>query len=140
MVSRIYCRPNYLRNYLVRNLFNDTYSPVYTTNNVVNQRQPAVNISEHDENFLLELAVPGISKKELNISVDGNTLRIESNLDEGNKENFGKLFTGTFKKEYLLPENVNKDNIKASFKNGILSVHIPKEIPQKSPAIDVKIS
>ena len=93
---------------------------------------PAVNIKENQENFELELFVPGRSKDELIIEIDDSILTISSETKEEKeetKENFTwREFTlSSFKRAFTLPETVATDKIEASYNEGILKFNLPKK-------------
>ena len=92
---------------------------------------PAVNIKETDNLFLIELAAPGLKKKDFKIEVQNGVLMISSEHKEEmeeKKENFTrKEFNFTkFSRSFTLPENSNPDMIKATYKDGLLIVELPK--------------
>lgn len=125
------------------NIFDDDFFPV------VNSRtssMPAVNIKEDEKNFTLELAVPGIDKKDLKIDINEDVLTISSeskNENETEKDGYRrKEFSYTsFCRSFYIPENVNRDKIAASYKDGILSVDLPKMEEEKNKITrQVKIS
>ncbi|THD65744.1 Hsp20/alpha crystallin family protein [Robertkochia marina] len=100
----------------------------------MNANVPAVNISESETGFELEVAAPGMKKEDFNIEVDNNVMTISnehtSETSEENKEkNFSRreFFYSSFRRSFNLPETVNTEKIKASYKDGILSVEIPKK-------------
>lgn len=93
---------------------------------------PAVNIKENQENFELELFVPGRSKDELIIEIDDSILTISSETKEEKeetKDNFTRReFTlSSFKRAFTLPETVATDKIEASYNEGILKFNLPKK-------------
>ena len=98
-----------------------------------NNSMPAVNVKENNEQFDLELAAPGMEKKDFNIEVDQNVLTISSEKEAKEEENVAGLFTRrefsyhSFKRSFNLPETVDYGKIAASYKDGILSVVIPKK-------------
>jgi HSP20 family protein len=125
------------------NFFDDEFFPVMPT------RQgtvPAVNIREDEKNFTLELAVPGIDKKDLKIDISEDVLTVSSETkNESEESNDGykrKEFSFTsFCRSFYIPENVNRDKIGASYKDGILSVELPKQEEEKNKITrQVKIS
>jgi HSP20 family protein len=93
---------------------------------------PAVNISEGDNGFTIEIAAPGLEKKDFKIDLDNDVLTIAS-AREDKKEESGDHFTrrefgySSFSRSFNLPETVDAEGIAASHKNGILSVSIPKK-------------
>ncbi|MFO8236534.1 MAG: Hsp20/alpha crystallin family protein [Bacteroidales bacterium] len=90
---------------------------------------PPANISENEDNFIIELAVPGYEKKDFNLELNENilTLSLNKNLDE-NKEYVRKEFQfNEFRRKFKLSDKVDKENITGHYKNGLLVVSIPKK-------------
>ncbi len=93
---------------------------------------PAVNITEHKEEYLVSLAVPGMKKDDFKIDVDANMLTISSEKEE-NKEEKDKKFTrkeynySSFSRTFTLPEEINKEKIEAKYENGVLKIALPRK-------------
>jgi len=125
------------------NLFDDDFFPVMANRTI---SMPAVNIRENEKNFVLELAIPGMDKKDLKIDINEDVLTISSetkNETEENKEGYKrKEFSySSFCRSFYLPENVNREKIGASYKDGILSVELPKQEEDKNKITrQIKIS
>ena len=93
---------------------------------------PAVNIKENEENFELELFVPGRNKDELIIEIDNSVLTVSSETkkeeEESNKNFTRREFTlSSFKRAFTLPETVATDKIEATYINGVLKFNLPKK-------------
>lgn len=106
---------------------------------------PAVNIREDDKAYEIELALPGMSKEDVKIEMEKETLTISSEVkEEKNEENNGysrrEFGSWSFCRSFRIPENVNIDKISASFKNGILNVALPKAEPEPKVNKVIKIS
>ena len=92
---------------------------------------PAVNTSETKTMFEMELAVPGMKKEDFKTNIENNLLTITAESEETSEEE-DKKYTRkeysyeSFYRSFRLPENVKADKIKASYKDGILKVMIPK--------------
>lgn len=106
---------------------------------------PKVNISENDESFHLEMAVPGFEKSDFVIDVENEELSIS--VDQKPKVNETTSYSrkefgyASFKRTFLLPETVEEDRIEATYNNGILDVKIPKKEEAKpKPAKSIKVS
>lgn len=107
---------------------------------------PAVNVKEEKNNFLIELAAPGLNKKDFSIDVNNNVLTISHNKKEEDtkeEENYVRreFYYSTFRRSFTLPESVMSDKIEATHKDGILEIKIPKkeEAKEKGPKkIDIK--
>ncbi len=94
---------------------------------------PAVNISETDKEFNVEVAVPGYKKEDFKVNVDDDILTISAeSKSETAEEGDGKQYSrreysfNAFTRSFRLPENAKDDAISASYKEGILSLTIPK--------------
>lgn len=90
---------------------------------------PLGDVIENDEAFELELMLPGVGKENIKLKVDDDVLAItaERKKVEDNKYNRIESYFGNFKKTYTLPKDVDRENIKASYENGVLKVTIPKD-------------
>ena len=86
------------------------------------------NIVNEEEVTNLELALPGFSKKDLNINVEGRTLTISAEVEKENETRYFK----SFKKSYYLPTNADADNISATMVNGILTIDFGNKSEKKS--------
>jgi len=120
--------------FLWSSLFDDDFVPVVSNRNT---SMPAVNIREDDKKFTLDLAVPGIDKKDLKIDINEDVITISSEHKEEKEENSNdfkrrEFSYSSFCRSFYLPENVNKDKIEAIYKDGILSVVLPKEKEEKT--------
>lgn len=111
-----------------------------------NSTSPAVNIEEGDKEFTIEVAVPGLSRKDFRIEVEDDVLTISS-VDQRKKEEKKRNYTRrefsyhSFKRSFQLPETIDQDQIKASHESGVLNITLPKkdEVVQKAPKqIEVK--
>lgn len=114
--------------------------------NESNAYSPSVNISENDKAFNIELAAPGVDKKDFSINVDDKTLTIAYEHKEEKEQKSEDLkylrrefVESSFTKNYTLPENVNSDKISAEYLNGVLHVSIPKVKENKISKL-IKIS
>lgn len=92
---------------------------------------PAVNIKENENSFDIEMAAPGLNKEDFNIKIEKDILTISSEIENKNeteKEKFTrKEFSfKSFKRSFSIPETVEVDKIKATHKNGILNLELPK--------------
>ncbi len=112
--------------------------------------QPSVNIFEEDLQFVLQFAVPGLSKSDFKIEIDDDLLTVglekseDSKVDVKTKTDFyyRKEFDyNSFKRTFALPENVETQKIEAKYNEGILTLTLPKKkesLPQPKKLISVK--
>jgi len=122
-----------------RDFFNWGLSNYSDTNTTV----PGVNIKETKDNFDVEVAAPGMNKKDFKIQLDGNLLTISSERTDQREENnedekySRKEFSyQSFERSFTLPKDVvDADKIEAKYENGLLHLVIPKkeEAKQKPP-------
>ncbi|MFK5927537.1 MAG: Hsp20/alpha crystallin family protein [Desulfuromusa sp.] len=104
---------------------------------------PRADISETDDEFCITAEVPGIKREDVKIDIDDHVLSIRGE-NKQEKEEKGKKFHrieryyGSFNRSFSLPQNVNEDNIEAVFKDGVLTLTIPKTEVKKPKAIEIK--
>ena len=120
---------------MIHSFFNTDWNfPVRDTRNW----SPAVDVKETDNSFVLTADIPGLTKKDIKVNVANGKLSISGErsyeTDQKNDNyHYRERRYGTFDRSFNLPETVDEDNISASFKNGILSIQLPKhevEIPK----------
>ena len=137
-ISRRSFRPFY-----VPNFFENDFFPGLTNRT---SSMPAVNIREDEKNYFLDLAIPGMEKKDLKIDINEDVLTISSetkNETEESRDGYKrKEFSySSFCRSFYIPENVEKDQIEANYKDGILSVELPKQKEEKNKITrEIKIS
>jgi HSP20 family protein len=127
-------------------IFDDMFKTDWMDNgnsgiNRIGTSVPAVNISENDDAFTLELAAPGMTKKDFNLELDNGVLTIsaEEKKEEEKKDNGGRFtrreFSYTsFKRAFSLPDTVEADKISAEYKEGVLMINLPKREDAKVQA------
>ena len=104
------------------------------------QEIPAVNVKEKNKEFLIELAAPGLKKKDFEITVENGILTIMAERNE-EKEQKDENFTRkefsyeNFTRSFTLPENVNPEKVDAHYEDGILMLTIAKKevVAEKKP-------
>ena len=105
---------------------------------------PKVNVYEYEDKIGIIAEIPGLDKKQLEVSVEEGVLTISGDKHSA-FENDGatvlrrELKQSSFKRQFELGELLDGENIKASFKDGILSVSVPKIEPEKPKKHTVKI-
>ena len=120
---------------MIHSFFNTDWNfPVRDTRNW----SPAADVKETDNSFVLTADIPGLTKKDIKVNVANGKLSISGERSyETDQENdnyhYRERRFGTFDRSFNLPDTVDEENISASFKNGILSIQLPKhevEIPK----------
>jgi len=105
---------------------------------------PPVDIYETQENVILKAELPGVSLEGVSVEVSENTLTLrgerkrEKSLGE---ENYHRMerFYGSFHRSFSLPYAVDRNGIKASFKDGVLKITVPKAAEAASGGIKVRV-
>ena len=112
-----------------------------------NQTFPAVNTIERDNQYLLEIAVPGMDKKDFEIEIQNDLISIssiskqEKEVNDNLNYNRQEFNYNSFHRTFSLPKEVDQSKIKAIYSNGILTITLPKlkEVISKSKKlIEVK--
>ena len=125
--------------------FGKDYLPEFFTNGSY-KSVPAVNIMEDNDGYTIEVAAPGLTKKDFNINLENKVLTISSERENQVENNEGTTYRrefsyNNFKRSFTLPDSINSEQIKASHKNGILYVALPKREEAKvQPARQIAIS
>ena len=123
-------------------IFNDFFANDWMTR--TNATEPAINVIENDKDYKVEVAAPGMNKDDFKVNVtDDNYLVLtmekknESKDEDKKRKYLRREFSyHKFEQSLALPENVNKDEIKATVNDGILTIDIPKvKVAEKKPAM-----
>lgn len=107
---------------------------------------PDANIIENGKDYQIELAVPGLEKKDFNVSIENNMLTVSAEKEHEskteNKNYRSREFSySSFYRSFVLPENLILDKIDAKYENGILKVILPKkEVTVSKPVKQIKVA
>src|SRR5215216_3080389 len=124
---------------VMNNLFDDFFTRDLwnwgnNSNSSTNTTIPAVNISETNENFEVEMAAPGMTKDDFRVELDGNLLTISSEKKDQKEEKEGEKYSRrefsyqSFQRSFQLQKDVvDADKIEAKYQNGVLHLVIPKK-------------
>ena len=117
---------------------------------VAGSTTPAINVIENEDNYTVEVAAPGMTKEDFCVRLDQEgrlIICLEKKADASEESKDGKYLRREFsyshyEQAFLLPEDILKDKIEATMKNGVLNIVIPKdmetpEVP-KEYTIDIK--
>jgi HSP20 family protein len=106
---------------------------------------PDANIIENDEDYKIELAAPGLEKKDFIVEMQDGILNISAEKEEDKKEenkNFKRreFSYNSFSRSFSLPENCLSDKIEAKYENGVLHLSLPKkEVTLSKPVKQIKV-
>lgn len=125
--------------------FNDNFFNQLNSTNC-NGNSPAVNVSETDKGYTIEVAAPGIDRKAFNLEVENDILTISTEKKESKEKEQNNFLRRefnfrSFKRSFQLPESVDQEQISATHEAGILTLTLPKkeEEIQKAPRmIDIQ--
>jgi HSP20 family protein len=105
---------------------------------------PSVDIMEKEGNLILRAELPGLSEKQIELKLEGNTLTLKGERKMENEDKKGTYHRvescyGSFTRSFRLPDTVDTDKIHADYKNGILTVTIPQKSEAKPREIPVSV-
>lgn len=105
---------------------------------------PRVDIAETPEEFVVKAELPEVNKDDVHVTVEDGMLTLRGERKQ-EKEEKGKKFHriersyGSFARSFMLPDNVDPTKLKAAFKDGMLTIQLPKTGESKSQALEVKV-
>ena len=129
--------------FITDEIFGDLFGPVSKIKNQI--FGPATNIVEREKELQMQLVLPGVSKEHLKINIEDNRLTvgfeniIQSEID--NESFLRREFEmSSFQREFIIPSNIDKENISSKLENGILNIILPKKdnTSSKSKMIDIQ--
>lgn len=106
---------------------------------------PAVDIFETDQNLVLKAELPGFDPKDVEVRIEDGTLYLKGERkfqSETKQQNYHRIERsyGTFSRTFTLPNSVNSDNAKAEYKDGVLTLTMPKQEEAKPKTIKIQVT
>ena len=106
---------------------------------------PAVDVREEEEHFLLQADLPGVAKEEIEVKVEENTLILSGSRELDSEEerdgyHYRERRSGTFSRSFNLGDNVSPEGIEATYRDGVLTVTLPKKPEAKPRQIPVEVN
>ena len=106
-------------------------------------KMPKVDVIERDDEVVVKAELPGVDKKDLDVSVTENSVTIKGSTSHEEKEEKGDFYRceisrGAYARTVGLPAYVDADKAKASFKDGVLELKLPKVEKSKRRSIEIK--
>lgn len=128
----------------VNRLFDSSF-PGRSDNSAITTWAPAVDIYETENELVVKADLPDVSEKDLDVRVENNMLTIRGERKFENKvekENYLRVERtyGSFSRSFSLPNTVNTEGIKAEYKNGVLTVELPKRAESKPKQVKVNVT
>jgi HSP20 family protein len=102
---------------------------------------PAADVIEAESEYLIQVDLPGIDRSALDINIDNNRLVIKGTrtIEDARQQRVERP-RGRFLRTFAVPASVDQSQIAAEYKNGVLSVFLPKEEAQTTKRVEIKIS
>ncbi len=130
------------------NLFNDfdrMLDSYFDNSKEYNFQHPAVDVREEEDRYVLEADLPGLTEKDLDVKLDDKLLTISSVEKEKSEEKkegwlIRERREKSFSRSFVIPDNADRENINAEFKNGVLRLEIEKKAALKPKNIEIKVS
>jgi HSP20 family protein len=128
----------------VNRLFDSSF-PRRSDNSALTTWAPAVDIYETENELVVKADLPDVSEKDLDVRIENNTLTIrgerkfEKKVEEENYLRVERTY-GSFSRSFSLPNTVNNEAIKADYKNGVLTVELPKRAESKPKQVKVNVT
>jgi HSP20 family protein len=125
--------------------FEDAVNRVFSQPSANRPWVPAVDIRETDQELTLKADVPDVKFEDIDVRLENGTLTIkgerkfEQNNNEGGWHRVERSY-GTFERAFTLPETVNPEGTKADYKNGVLTITLPKKEIAKPRQVKVQVS
>lgn len=108
---------------------------------------PSIDVEDKKKSITVKAEIPGIEEKDLNVTLEKNVLTISGEKKEERKEEykdksyiFSERKFGSFSRSIALPEGIKAENVKATFRKGVLNIEIPKEKETETKKIDIKVN
>jgi HSP20 family protein len=105
---------------------------------------PPIDVTENDDGYTVTCDLPGVDKKNINLSIASNVLTIkgekkEESLKEGRKVFRKETWEGSFQRTISLPAEVDNTKVEAEVKDGVLKIRLPKREEVKPKQIELKV-
>ncbi len=127
-----------------------SFSPdfnVYTGTKGLRSKMPSVDIRELDSAYVMEADLPGFSENEIDISLKDRVMTLSSIHSEENEEEkkddekqsyiMKERSLSQFIRKFSLPDDIEEEEVSANFKNGVLTVNIPKRAERQAKKIEI---
>ncbi|HJT24051.1 MAG TPA: Hsp20/alpha crystallin family protein [bacterium] len=106
---------------------------------------PTVDISETPQQYDIRAEIPGMKKEDVKVSVNKNILTLSGEKKEEKKTEDKKYhrmesYYGSFQRSFVLPDGIKTEKVTADFKDGVLTVVVPKNEEAKEKTVDIKVS
>ncbi len=128
-------------------LFNEAFSQIFSGEGELTTRgwTPAVDIYENDQNLVFQAELPGVDPKDVEVRVEDGTLYLKGERKfekETKEENYHRMERsyGAFARSFALPNSVDTDKVVAHYKDGVLTLTMPKREEAKPKTIKIEVA
>ena len=126
-------RYNPLSEYFWGNTFDNFFNDSIRTTERKSRWNPPVDIHEHEDHVELLVELPGLKKEDISVKIEDKLLTIEGERkleSDDSRDNYCRRerFYGKFKRSFTLSENIMIDDVSADFKDGVLNLHLKKDV------------
>ena len=119
---------------LIDTLFGDDF---FTTSDVIDDYSVRTNVATTDQEYRVDVVAPGLDKNDMSVKVENSQLYVS--YDNENTDKSERVYYRSFTRFWKLPSDADFNTIRADYKQGILSVFVPRETPaSESITIDIK--
>jgi len=124
-------------------LFEDPFSLLAPSTSFFQNWTPSVDIFEDKERYIVKAELPGMKREDIDVALDGNTLTLSGERKQEEEKREGESYRseryfGRFQRSITLPTEVQANKIEAAYKDGVLTVTVPKSEEAKPKQIPVK--
>jgi HSP20 family protein len=129
----------------VNRLFDSFFGPRWVGPDGTALFTPAVDIEETPETFILRADLPGMSQKDVKVSLTGDTITIrgerkqESRKGDANMQRSERVY-GAFERSFTLGAPVDKDRVKATYRDGVLEIVVPKAEEARQKEVEIHVA
>jgi HSP20 family protein len=130
-------------------LFNDIwdgfFEPFFDVAPLRRNMVPAIDVKETENGYSLEAELPGVTDKDIELKIEGNMLTLSTKKEDQKEEEKDQYLlkerkSFSFTRSFVVPEDVDAEKISAEFKNGLLTLSLPKTEKAKPKMLEIKVN
>ncbi|MCC7461783.1 MAG: Hsp20/alpha crystallin family protein [Gammaproteobacteria bacterium] len=105
---------------------------------------PSADISETDKEYLIRAELPGVKKEDVKVTMEQGVITVSGERkqhqeDKGEKFHRVETFQGSFARSFTLPDDVDSAAVSCESREGVLTVHLPKQARRKPTPVEIKV-
>ncbi len=107
--------------------------------------EPRIDVKETDKEYVISAELPGLNKKDFKLTLENDVLTLEGEKKYEHEEKDGNYYRsersyGAFRRSFRLTDDIDREKIKADYKNGVLNITLPKTESAQSKAVEIKVN